>query len=407
MCRILLIMALYLCCLGISAQDENLGKYHRSSLYSILLKHSEKQYCNEMIEAFNSIPIPDKYNNHDLKIKIMPAPVIKALTKTEIEGGYKDAITKLLTKNKIGGRLVEKWFDRDKQTGAFDMNLIEERGYYDASILDVKEALSTVRGAAMLADAGEELLNHTYVLVNDIRYADKETMKTAVGAGLVAAQLAGDLFGVDLSGSTEFVGGIVGDIAGFRVLVTSYLFKLVWNDDVASDFYGNYYIDANALDNAKREAFNADLGKFKLKYIGSATVYSGKTALGGVKSEKDMFLKVCTRAVDKSISELQKSFDEFKVFTPLISTEPLCAYIGMKEGVDEDSRFEVLEKTLDEDGRTKYEKVGEIKPEKGHVWDNRFMAADDEEAGAELKYTTFKKVSGKDFFPGMLIREIR
>ena len=52
---------------------------------------------------------------------------------------------------------------------------------------------------------------------------------------------------------------------------------------------------------------------FTLTYIGCATVFSGKTALGGVKDEKDMFLKVCTRAIDKSISDLQKSFDEFKV----------------------------------------------------------------------------------------------
>ena len=120
-----------------------------------------------------------------------------------------------------------------------------------------------------------------------------------------------------------------------------------------------------------------------------------------------MFLKVCTRAIDKSISELQKSFDEFKVFTPLVSTSPLCAYIGLKEGVSEDSRFEVLEKTLDPDGRTKYERVGIVKPLKGKIWDNRFMASFDKEEGFDLEYTTFEKISGRDFFPGMLIREIK
>ena len=149
------------------------------------------------------------------------------------------------------------------------------------------------------------------------------------------------------------------------------------------------------------------MGDFKLKYIGSATVFSGKTSLGGVENEKDMFLKVCTRAIDKSISELQKSFDEFKVFSPLISTKPLCAYIGLKEGVSEDSRFEVLEKVFGSDGRTKYERVGIIKPLKGKIWDNRFMAAFEKEEGYDLEFTTFEKVSGRDFFPGMLIREIK
>ena len=390
-----------------TAQSEDLNKYHRSSLYSILLKHPEKEFCNEMIEAFKSIPIPDKYNNHDLKIKVMPAPVLKALTKDEIEGAYKDAIAKILTRNKIGGRLVEKWFDRDKNTGAFDMNLVAERGYYDASILDVKEARSSARGTALLADAGEELLNHTYVIVNDIRYADKETTKGAIAGGLLAAQLVGSFFGVDISDVTNAVGNLAGNIAGFKVLVTSYLFRLDWNDETANNFYSNLWVDLSAPDADRKQKWGEAMGDFKLKYIGCATVFSGKTALGGVKDEKDMFLKVCTRAVDKSIADLQKSFDEFKVFTPLIFTEPLCAYIGLKEGVDEDSRYEVLEKTLDANGRTKYERVGEIKPVKGQIWDNRFMAADDNESGSDLKYTTFKKVSGKDFYPGMLIREIR
>ena len=79
----------------------------------------------------------------------------------------------------------------------------------------------------------------------------------------------------------------------------------------------------------------------------------------------------------------------------------------MKEGMDEDSRYEILEKVIDENGRTTYNRVGEVKPEKGKIWDNRFMASEDKEDGSELQYTTFKKVSGKSFFPGMLLREIR
>ena len=86
-----------LCALACSAQEIEYDKYHRSSLYSILLKHPEKEFCNEMVEAFKAIPIPDKYNNHDLKIKVMPAPVMKTLTKDEIEGAYREAIEKILS----------------------------------------------------------------------------------------------------------------------------------------------------------------------------------------------------------------------------------------------------------------------------------------------------------------------
>ena len=393
-------------CAGWS-QTTDLDKYHRSSLYSILLKHPEKEFCNEMIEAFKSIPIPDKYNNHDLKIKVMPAPILQKLTKSEVEGAYKDAITTILKRNKIGGRLVEKWFDRNRTTGAFDVDLVAERGYYDASVLDVKKALASARGLSMLADAGEELIGKTYVIVNDIRYADKETLKGAVAGGLFAAQLIGSFFGVDVSDVAGKVGDIASNIAGFKVIVTSYLFRLDWSEETSYRFYNDLWMDNENVDMTRKQKFNEEMGSFDLVYVGCASVFSGKTSLGGVKKESDMFLKVCTRAIDKSISELQKSFDEFKVFTPLISTSPLYAYIGMKEGVNEDSKYEVLEKSIDESGRTHYKRVGVIEPVKDKIWDNRFMASFDNSEGSELKYTTFKTVSGKDFYPGMLIREIK
>ena len=59
-----------------------------------------------------------------------------------------------------------------------------------------------------------------------------------------------------------------------------------------------------------------------------------------------------------------------------------------------------------EDGSHKYNKVGEIEPIDGMIWDNRFMATEEGADGATLGYTTFRAVKGKDFAKGMLIREI-
>ena len=39
--------------------------------------------------------------------------------------------------------------------------------------------------------------------------------------------------------------------------------------------------------------------------------------------------------------------------------------------------------------------------------DNRCMAAEEQADGAGLGFTTFEKVSGGDFYPGMLVREIK
>ncbi|MBP2692022.1 MAG: hypothetical protein J6B44_09405 [Muribaculaceae bacterium] len=389
---------------------EDLDKYHRASLYSIILKHPEQRFSDEIIEAFKSIPIPDRFNDHNLKHTVLNAPIIKELTKEEIEGAYKDAIWNMLNRNQIGGRLVEKWFNYSPTSQGFDMTLIKKRGLYDASLLDINVALNTVRGKAILEDAGEELLSHTYILVNDIRYADKTTQRNLQGFAMMAGLFASSFIpGASAVAGTLYTSGVqLNDlVVGFKVYVTSYLFRLDWNKDVADHFYSNLWVEPEKPDsNEKYSIFKKNMSSFKLSYLGCTTIYSGKTSLAGVQNESDMFRKVCTRAIDTSISELQKQFDEFKVFSHLISTDPYVSYIGLKEGMTEESKYEVLEMSLDENGKTKYTRKGIIKPIKGMIWDNRYMAEFENGYDSSILGTAFEVVSGGGFYPGMLIREI-
>jgi hypothetical protein len=58
---------------------------------------------------------------------------------------------------------------------------------------------------------------------------------------------------------------------------------------------------------------------------------------------------------------------------------------------------------LDDFYKTKYEVVGSIKVDTSYpIWDNRY-GADEENQNSTVDKTYFKKVSGKDFYPGMLI----
>ena len=79
----------------------------------------------------------------------------------------------------------------------------------------------------------------------------------------------------------------------------------------------------------------------------------------------------------------------------------------MKEDINEDSRYEVLEKEIDERGVTKYKRVGVIKPIPGKIWDNRYMASEEGSIESQLDATYFEKVSGGEFYKGYLIREIK
>ncbi len=136
---------------------------------------------------------------------------------------------------------------------------------------------------------------------------------------------------------------------------------------------------------------------------------SGNISMQGINvyDPQQMIRKVCTRAIDESLVALQTTYDEFKIKTPIFSVSPaITAKIGMKEGVTAQKRYEVLEQYQDEQGRTHYRRVGVVRPVAGRIWDNRYMATEEKAVGSTLEATTFRKISGGDFYPGLLIREI-
>lgn len=383
-------------------ESEDQPKYRRSALYSLLVSHDQTKYCKEIEEVFSSIPVPDKFDNHDLSVKIVTSS-LKKVSEPEIRT--------FLDNNNIARRLLGRWFNRDPHTGQCNMDLITTRGLYDASYFDVEMAKMSLRGFGILADAGEELINNTFVLVNDIRYTDKQKTAKVFGAifkmvGALAGAATGNSDFTDMGNN---LGNLTSEIKGFGVTVTSYLYRLDWNDEIARDFYSNYYLANGETNETKRTAFEQSKS-FKLTYVGSQTVASGKISMQGVSAynPQQMIRKVCTRAIDESIVALQRNYDEFKIKTPIFSVSPmLTAKVGLKEGLSENNKYEVLEQQTDKNGRTFYKRVGIIQPIKGKIWDNRYMAAEENAIGSKLDATTFRKISGGDFYPGMLIREVK
>lgn len=401
-----IILLFYLTTVGAVAQDE-LYKHHRSSMYSILLKHDGQPFNEEIVEAFQTIPIPDKFDEFNLTKRIFNASVLQK-TKDENWDDQKTYIDEFLGKNAIARRLVAKWYNQTK-TGCFDCNLLIEKGLYNASSFEIDLADKTIRGrSGAIRDAGTELISNTYVIVHDIQHDITHTTGNVLGGTI--SFLSGAAIIIPVVGNLV---SQVGDIAGqkikenyqkFNVSVTSYLYRLVWNEEMESIFYENYY--TTIPDNDKKNRFSKDKSSFYLEYVGKQTVWGTSTSMKGVNKQEEYFIKACTRAIDKSIAQLQKDHEEFRIKTPLLSTDPLTAKIGLKEDIDPDSKFEVLEVSTEND-TTKYKRVGIIKPIKGKIWDNRYMAEYEEKSHeAFLNSTEFETVSGSDFYPGMLIREI-
>ena len=389
---------------GLWAEEPQID-YRRSSIYSVLVNHVEQPFAQEIKEAFIQIPVPDKFNDHDLSVKVLNLNQKLAGAKSEKEN---PVITEFLTNNKIASRLVGRWFNRDFYTGTCDMELVKERGLYNATVFDQQLAARSSRGIAMLQDAGEELIGNTFVLVNDIRYVDKNQ---GAKAGAAALKILGTVASA-YTGNNDYkkLANDVGDMAetlkGFKVRINTFLYRLEWTEEQANNFYADQYT-ANP-DETKRQNFEKNRGSYKLRYVGKVESKGSTTSFMGINESEPVLMvrKACQRAIDENVADLQHEYEEFRTKTPLVTVEPLTAYVGMKEGITEKSRFEVLEVVEMENGSHKYNRVGIIEPVPSKIWDNRFMAVEEKAKGADFGFTTFRKVSGKNFMRGMLIREI-
>ena len=233
--RIIIIISLIISNLEITFAQDDTPNYRRSSIYSILINHTEQKFASEIKEAFLQIPVPDKFNDHNLSVKVLTMDKKLAGAKSEKEN---PVITDFLSNNKVASRLVGRWFNRDFYTGECNMELVKERGLYNASEFDKQLASHSARGIAMLQDAGEELIGNTFVLVNDIRYVDKSKKSKTAGSFIkILGSVASVATGVNISDLTDNLGDIVESIKGFTVRINSFLYKLDWDEDQASLFY--------------------------------------------------------------------------------------------------------------------------------------------------------------------------
>ena len=425
------LVALFCVC-ALSAQAQSNLDYRRNSLAMMLVFHPEDEFGEEIYKAFDSLPIPDKYDDHNIGWRVIDNSQIWGVQRRD-SGYYKATYGHQLTPSElkanalfterlfndaeVAKEMVAKWFGMSgssAEDAVFNTDLIQQRGQYNANDVDVALALQTTRGLATLSDAGEELLMNTFVLVNDITYI---TAEQEAAAAKVAMGVIGGLFDAITGGSAgREVANVAGDIAdsftGFKVKTHSYLYQLEWNDSIAAIFYQQHY--TAKPDPKKIQAFLDDKTTYRLNYVAHEYEFDKKSVLKGQYSRTELVRTICARSMDKNIVALAKQYEDFKVKTPVFQVltngrgkiEGYAAKIGMKEGINEQSKFQVVQRIQDpETGKSEYKYVATVKPKKGSIWDNRYNAVLEQDAGATLPYTTFTKVAGGEILPGMLLIE--
>lgn len=388
----------------ISSSEENATsgiKYRRSSLFTLMVNNTSREYSTVIRDAFVNSPLPEKFNNHNLSLATIDV--------TSNSSNMLPDIDRYFQTNRIAKELVGKWFNRNEK-GLFNTKLIEQRGAYNASNIDLNIAKASARGLALISDAGEELIGNTYVVINEFRYTNKEEVanKTKSGLGIFGA-LVSVIPGVpDVSGIVAVADlGVTVAGKGYTIKTNSYLYQLVWNEEIAASFYKDYWIDETNYDETKKQAFD-NTNLFKLKYIGLESAWADlQSNIFTSKSNEQLISKATGKAVDAGISKLQRKFEAFRTKTPIYSVNPVTAKIGLKEALEPGDKFEVLEQIQDAKGKLTYKRKGIITVDGKNIWDNRNTMEELLEAGKNTtanQYTTFK--GGGDYFPGMLIRQI-
>jgi len=403
---ILITLSAVLCSSVLLAQDSQKEmketKYRRSSLHTILIESSGFPKKDQVINAYYGAPFPDKYDNHNIGAKSFnPA---KYTTDT-VDSQTPEVIEKYFKDEQIAKKMVAKWFNRQAD-GSFDYSLVSERGAFNASFLDSKTAAASSDGKALLATAGFELINNTFVVVSKMKFVENEPIARGIrDAAIIAASNAPGLVRMGIEKAAEIAYNKGKE--GYSVWTTSYLYKLKWTPEVEGTFYQDMYGDKTTITPAMKAKFDSNMDLFQMEYVGSQKSTTLVTFSLKEKRTEDQIINLSvTRNIDKVFAKLQKNYDVFKPKVPLYTGEPITAKIGMKEGLEGGDKFEVLEAVMDQKtGKIEYKSIGTIKVDGDKIWDNRFNLGDEAPVEGAVDRTTFK--GGKKFYPGLLIRQLK
>lgn len=398
------------------------------------------------MSSWQNYPFPDKYNKHDIN---MPSVSIENVTLTDEDyraAGYLDTlkkitdilkataslnnlrynadssvvlrlptektetqlrIDKIIKEQGLAKKCVSSWFNRAAD-GKLSFDLVASRGMYSASEMDKAVADNSSVGMSAIADAGIELLKNTFVTFTKMDFVENEPIVRAIRDQAIleiqknitipiAQQKAIELANKAYEKGKE----------GYSLWSKTWLYQLNWNDSIQSVMFQQLWNDPKAYE-------SSDL--FSLNFVGVQYNTSLVTfSLKETRTQEQIINLALVRNIDKAFAELQKENDVFKPKVPVLTSDPITAQIGMKEGLEGGEKFDVFEMTMNpKTGLTEYKNVGEVTVDKKLVWDNRYTdgqvvidaeSGDEANAAAKLNATTFK--GSKKIQPGMLLKQIK
>ncbi len=334
------------------------SEYDRNSFTYLGIDFAE-QFSAKACEKLAEVAVPDKFYDN----KLTPGTLVVANKRsafTEGTGPMKrlanESVINLLNEEKVGQKILSKWFNRQSD-GTFNVDVLKERGMFNASDADFLVASASKRGESALMDMGMGLIDKSYVLVFD--FDQLMTMNQVYERDSVPVERR--------------------NMNGYKASVNAYLYKLNFNDSVAAYFFQDYW--TSTPDKVKADAFEAAKFPFvPVQYIRKdilGTQYNPGHALAPKEQKSgDELLKMLVETAQQAIiKDIENKNDGFRVKAFVSGVKPIAAKIGKKEGLAFDQRYFVYENKSRGDGTIVSKRRGVVKAMK--VVDNRTVTTGD------------------------------
>lgn len=365
--------------------------YARSSISYLLLDFENDIHHDYLTRAIRNTRVPSKFDNNRLPKQYIKAPYYHVPNSNNTNINSRK-ILKALTTDNYAVDIVKYWW-RIGDDGSYSTDLIAKRGFYNATDEDVNRVDASKVGRARLADEGLNLMANSYVMVLD--YHNMKTMKEIYDAQDKKAREKAK------KDSTEFV-PVKRTHNGFKAKMTAYLYQLNYSDTIQG-YFDETFIDERKLDTEKLEKiFNNVYSPFKL--VTTQTVDADGTQLnkgqplsGPQKSKDQLAIKLVNDGISKSISQIEKRIEAFRVKAGITNLSPVRAKIGRKESLKHERRFFVWEYVENNRGNVVAKKKGVVRA--GKVVNNR-----NDELG-RTQESEFYQIAGGKLREGMTLQE--
>ncbi|MCB8965086.1 MAG: hypothetical protein H6536_08630 [Bacteroidales bacterium] len=345
--------------------------YDRNSITLMYAQFASENHSSELLSKINNISFSDKYYNNNLESIPFTPSFSRGIQ------GLSDDLKQHLNTQTVGRQILSKWFARQSD-GSMSMDLVFERGMFNATDAAYIKAQATKLGNAVLKDYGNRLIARSYVLVLD--FQSIATMQEAKIKGM----------------------------KGWKATVTGYLYKISFTDEIQNSLYEAwiYPEDTPEVKAEKNQKFNSL--NVPVEFVTKSTVYvtasqaSEDSQLGKFlkpKTEDQLLMELVQKAYDETLYNLEKAHEDFMVKTTIHQVRPIRAKIGKKEGLKCDSRYFAYEYVYDE-------KTNSAKPVRRGVIRATSRIADNRQVAAgQTETSKFYQTAGRKLRTGYLLRQ--